>query len=56
MHGRGIDIGLGGQITINDVPEGLDRYYGNDLPYSFQVFLRIRPSLMSDHEMMPNEK
>jgi len=60
-HGGGIDVGLGGQITINDVPEGLDRYYGNDLPYSFQVFLRIRPSLMSDHgmthgEMAPNEK
>jgi hypothetical protein len=54
-HGRGIDVGVGGQITIHDVPE-LDRYYGSDLPYSFQVFLRIRPSLMSDHAMTPNEK
>jgi hypothetical protein len=60
-HGRGIDVGLGGQFTIHDVPEGLDRYYGNDRPFSFQVFLRVRPSLMSDHgmthsEMAPNEK
>jgi hypothetical protein len=60
-HGGGIDVGLGGQFTINDVPDGLDRYYGNDLPCSFQIFLRIRPSLMSDHgmthgEMAPNEK
>jgi hypothetical protein len=59
-HGRGIDVGLGGQFTINAVPDGLDRYYGAEAPYSFQVFLRIRPSLMSDHAMthddMPNEK
>jgi hypothetical protein len=54
-HGRGIDVGLGGQFTIHDVPEGLARYYGNDLPYSFQVFLRIRPSLMSDHGMTQGE-
>jgi hypothetical protein len=39
-HGGGIDVGLGGQFTINDVPDGLDRYYGNDLPCSFQIFLR----------------
>jgi hypothetical protein len=59
-HGRGIDVGLGGQFTIHDVPDGLDRYYGDDVPYSFQVFLRIRPSLMSDHMThqvtAPNEK
>jgi hypothetical protein len=54
-HGPGIDVGLGGQVTINDVPSGLDRYYGNDLPLSFQVFLRIRPSRMSDHGMSPDE-
>ncbi len=60
-HGRGIDVGLGGQFTIHDVPDRLDRYYGDDLPYSFQVFLRVRPSLMSDHgmthgDMKSNEK
>src|SRR5450631_77860 len=54
-HGRGIDVGLGGQFTINDVPDGLDRYYGSDLPFSFQIFLRIRPSLMSDHGMTHSE-
>jgi hypothetical protein len=60
-HGGEIDIGLGGQVTINDVPDALERYYGDAIPFSFQVFLRVRPSLMSDqqtmhHEMPPNEK
>jgi len=44
-HGNGIDIGLGTQFTINDRPDSLDRYYGDDLGYVFQFFLRIRPSL-----------
>jgi hypothetical protein len=44
-HGNGLDIGLGTQFTINDRPDTLDRYYGNDLGYAFQFFLRIRPSL-----------
>jgi hypothetical protein len=43
-HGKGIDIGLGTQFTINDRPDSLDRYYGDDLGYAFQFFLRIRPS------------
>lgn len=60
-HGQGIDVGLGGQITIDDVPDRLDRYYGDEVPFSFQVFFRIRPSLMGDHGatqsgMTPNEK
>ncbi len=43
-HGRGLDVGLGTQFTLNDLPDRLDQYYGNDLPYSFQVFLRVRLS------------
>jgi hypothetical protein len=43
-HGNGIDVGLGTQFTINDRPDSLDRYYGDDLGYAFQFFLRIRPS------------
>jgi hypothetical protein len=46
-HGNGIDIGLGTQFTINDRPDSLDRYYGDDVGYAFQFFLRIRPSLHS---------
>jgi hypothetical protein len=46
-HGNGIDIGLGTQFTINNRPDSLDRYYGDDLGYAFQFFLRIRPSLHS---------
>jgi hypothetical protein len=44
-HGNGIDVGLGTQFTINDRPDSLDRYYGDDLGYAFEFFLRIRPSL-----------
>lgn len=50
-HGKGIDVGLGGQITIHDVPDRLDQYYGDEVPVSFQVFLRVRPSLMTGHVM-----
>ena len=32
------------QFTIDDRPDELDRYYGNEIGYGFQVFLRIRPS------------
>lgn len=46
-HGKGIDVGLGGQVTLNSRPDELDRYYGDDLAYSAQVFLRIRPSRTS---------
>ena len=46
-HGNGLDVGLGTQFTINDRPDRLDRYYGDDLGYAFQFFLRIRPSLHS---------
>jgi hypothetical protein len=46
-HGNGVDIGLGTQFTINNRPDTLDRYYGDDLGYAFQFFLRIRPSLHS---------
>jgi heavy metal-binding protein len=51
-HGKGIDIGLGTQFTINDRPDSLDRYYGDELGYAFQFFLRIRPSQHShgDHD------
>ncbi len=51
-RGKGLDIGLGTQFTINRQPDTLDRYYGDDLGYAFQFFLRIRPSLHahSGHE------
>src|SRR5438094_3013706 len=62
-HGTGLDIGLGTQFTINDRPDRLDRYYGDDLGYGFQFFLRIRPSLhghgvhqQSEHAVAGMEK
>jgi hypothetical protein len=47
MHGKGVDVGLGAQFTFNDMPDDLERYYGTDLAYSFEVFLRVRPSRMN---------
>jgi hypothetical protein len=56
-HGKGIDIGLGSQFTLNDFPSSLDRYYGDDLGYAFEFFVRIRPSLhgYSAHEHAEDE-
>lgn len=50
-QGQGLDIGVGGQITLYSRPGSLDRYYGDGLGYGFQVFLRIRPSLMTGASM-----
>lgn len=49
IHGNKIDIGLGGQFTVNIWPEELDSYYGDELGYGFQFFFRIRPSLHAHH-------
>ncbi len=54
-HGRDVDVGLGAQFTINDFPDRLNRYYGNDLGYAFEFFLRVRPSL-HNHGAMEMEK
>jgi hypothetical protein len=54
-HGNGLDIGLGTQLTINNRPDTLDRYYGDDPGYAFQFFLRIRPSLHSHAMHQHNE-
>jgi heavy metal-binding protein len=53
-HGDKIDIGLGAQFTLNDFPDRLERYYGDDLAYSFEIFARIRPSQHA-HEMSGTE-
>lgn len=50
-HGRGIDIGLGAQFTIDFWPNELNRYYGDGPGYAFEFFLRIRPSQHVDHAM-----
>jgi Heavy metal binding domain len=46
VHGRGIDVGVGGQFTFNTKPGRLDRFYDDDLAYGFQFFVRVRPSRM----------
>jgi hypothetical protein len=54
-HGNGLDIGLGTQFSINNRPDTLDKYYGDDLGYAFQFFLRIRPSLHGHSAQKPDE-
>jgi hypothetical protein len=51
-HGNNIDIGLGGQVTIDFWPSELDRYYGDGPGYGFQMFLRMRPSQHSHGSAM----
>ena len=43
-HGDQIDVGVGGQFTIDFWPGELDRYYGGGPGYGFEIFFRIRPS------------
>jgi len=54
-RGRGIDVGLGGQFTIDFWPGELDRYYGSGPGYGFEVFLRVRPSQIADFAMRHDE-
>jgi len=46
-HGKGIDVGLGGQFTVDVHPASLNRYYGDNPDFGFQIFFRIRPSEMA---------
>ncbi|HEY2801037.1 MAG TPA: hypothetical protein VGI85_10600 [Chthoniobacterales bacterium] len=55
LHGRGIDLGLGAEFTLNDLPDRLEAYYGSGLAYGFQFFLRVRPSLMTEAPAMKME-
>ena len=50
-HANNIDVGLGGQLTLDFWPGELDRYYGGGRGYGFQIFLRLRPSLHSHSEL-----
>ncbi len=54
-HGNKLDVGLGGQFTLNVWPDKLDQYYGNGPGYGFEIFLRIRPSLHGHAHAMENE-
>lgn len=43
---KGLDVGLGGQFTINTNPSSLNSYYGGTAHGDWQIFMRFRPSLM----------
>jgi len=44
---KGLDVGLGGQLTVNQNPSGLVPYYGGKTHAGYQIFVRIRPSRMN---------
>jgi hypothetical protein len=41
-------LGLGADVTVYSKPVVLDAAYGN-YPVSFQIFLRVRPGISSQH-------
>jgi hypothetical protein len=43
---KGIDVGLGGMVTINSNPSSLTQYYGGTTHAGWQMFLRFRLSRM----------
>jgi plastocyanin len=47
VQGKGIDVGLGSQVTFNQNPSRLGPYYGGTSHQGFQFFVRFRPSKMS---------
>ncbi len=51
QHGKGIDVGLGGAVSLGGNSAVLDSVYGSGTPVSFQVFLRFRPSRAKDMDM-----
>lgn len=46
---RGIDVGLGGMLTVNSNPAALTPYYGGTTHGGWQLFMRFRPSRMKGH-------
>ena len=46
VKNKGIDIGLGGMMTINSNPASLTAHYGGTIHAGWQAFLRFRPSKM----------
>lgn len=46
MQNKGIDVGLGTQVTFNQNPASLVPYYGGTNHRGFQLFVRLRPSKM----------
>ncbi len=51
VHDRGIDVGLGTELTVDFYPDSLRHYYGDAPAFGFQVFLRIRPSQLNPEQM-----
>jgi len=46
-HGKGMDVGLGAQLSYGNNSSALNDYYGGKNHLGFQVFLRIRPSRLN---------
>jgi plastocyanin len=53
VKGKGIDVGLGSQVTLNQNPSRLVPYYGGTSHQGFQFFIRFRPSRIDLHAPGP---
>jgi len=47
VHGHGLDVGLGAQVTLDHNEAALADAYGGRTHLGYQMFLRLRPSKMS---------
>jgi len=50
-RGKGLDVGLGAQVTFDSNPGALNAVYGGRNHTGFEIFLRIRPSRLRDDVM-----
>ena len=51
VRDRGLDVGIGAQLTLGHNPEALADLYGGRWQAGYQVFLRLRPSRLRAHGM-----
>jgi hypothetical protein len=48
---RGGTIGIGGRVSVNFIPAAVGNFYGTRTPSGIDLYIRIRPNRMAQHEM-----
>jgi hypothetical protein len=49
----GGSIGIGGRVSANFMPAGLEPFYGTRTPAGFALYVRVRPKRMASEAAMP---
>lgn len=47
----GGSIGVGGRVSVNFIPAGLESYYGTRTPAGIDLYVRVRPKRMTNEAM-----